>query len=661
MKIPLVGQSYTLRSPAAAIQQSMGLFPQFMDDPNEKGKNIGILEGTPGFHLMGNINTLGTTSGQLIRGFFAGGGRLFCITDYNVGVGGSTLWELGLGSYVGGNPSTGSASLINWWALPGSVADGKPGLMFGNGNQLFIVKNGYTYCDNGSGPQLCRFLISGSVNTASAGGGTSTVTWVSGDKFPTTMNGGAPYGTTFIIIDGVNYLIATYNSATSLTLAEDAGTQTGALYQSPAGDFVTGVGGAYLDTYFIAQRPVGQYTITGSATSSTLTITWAGGDFFDELEVGQTITFNGSPFVVDTIASSTVITVTSSAGSVTANFSAAVGPDLGRQFNISNPEDGLLWDPLDFATKEGYPDHTVSIAANNEQLLLQGAESMEVWQNTGNALFPFQRIPGAMAKLGTTAAYGSTVINEQFFFVGGGPPGPPIAYRLDGYTPTRISTHAEEYAWSSGIDTPSGAICYGEIHDGHKFFVVNFPGQLLTWVYDETASQQAGTPMWHQRANWSGSTFSSYLLKYHAFIPEWGPAGMHIVGDYTGANFHELNLNYFDDNGADKKWVRILPAIYAGGNRQFFGRMTLEMETGSTSSVSVQPVITRDYSDDRGQDWLTPQSPLTGGAGVAGAFSQRVFWPVAGSSRGRNFRIAGVGQYRTCLIDLDCEIEVGTS
>jgi hypothetical protein len=30
---------------------------------------------------------------------------------------------------------------------------------------------------------------------------------------------------------------------------------------------------------------------------------------------------------------------------------------------------------------------------------------------------------------------------------------------------------------------------------------------------------------------------------------------------------------------------------------QYFGRMTLEMETGTTSNASAQPLITRDYSN----------------------------------------------------------------
>jgi hypothetical protein len=134
---------------------------------------------------------------------------------------------------------------------------------------------------------------------------------------------------------------------------------------------------------------------------------------------------------------------------------------------------------------------------------------------------------------------------------------------------------------------------------------------------------------------------------------------MHIGGDYSSGKIWELNLAYSDADGADTAWVRILPHLYAGGKRQFFGRMTLEMATGTTASASVQPAVCRDYSDDRGNTFINPVEPLTGGSGVAGANSQRVFWPANGSSRDRVFRYSSAGQAPVTLIDLELDVEVG--
>jgi hypothetical protein len=719
MKIPLVGQSYGLRSPAAACQQTLNLIPQFIDDPDEQGKNKGILIGAPGYHKIGDVNALGGVTGHVFRGSWSGGGRLFVLTDDANGVpgGNSWLWEVALASYVGGNPSTGSGAVVTKQQLVGAASDGLPGQMFGNGNQLFIVKNGLAWWSQGSGPSIARFRISGTVNTS----GTS-VTWVSGDQFPPLMAGGV------LFINGTAYSIASYISTTGLTLSSSAGTQSGATYAAPYGDPVTAVTGAYLDSYFLAQRPASQLRGTVS-TNATTSVTWVAGDNFTRLVPYQQIAINGVSYEIATVNSSTSITLTgatASSGSVpysatfqtltgnvttlgsTCNwvsgaqfdeispgqqitlvglmytvasvvsstllvltivpptltntpYTAAVGADVGGQFNISAPFDGSTWDPLDFAKKESDSSYLQSIAADHEQLYLFGTGdgNSEVWQNTGDPTFPFQRITGAAARLGSVARYSPVAMSNKMFLLAETSGGGPRAYRLDGFNPVAVSTHAEEYAWSSGIDSPSGAIAYAEVHDGHELWVVNFPGALSTWVYDETESQRAGTPIWHQRARWDGANFQSYVPRFHTFIPEWGPAGMHVVCDFASGKFYELSLNYADDDGSDKKWVRILPHIYSAGNWVFYGRMTLEMETGTTSSAVTQPTITRDYSSDRGHTFVSPLSPLTGGAGVNGAYSQRVFWGGTSASRDRVWRLSGSGQYQTTLIDLDVDTEVG--
>jgi hypothetical protein len=369
------------------------------------------------------------------------------------------------------------------------------------------------------------------------------------------------------------------------------------------------------------------------------------------------VSINGTGHVVVSVNSPTSITLFDSAGTQAA-VSIGWGPDLGRQFNISAPFNGSSWDPLDFASKEGYPDYIRSILADREQLYFFGTESMEVWQNVGDPTFPFQRIPGAAAREGSVAAYAPATTGERVYFLGGAPRGPAVAYRLDGFTPVRVSTHAVEAAWASSGDLPSNAIAYATEEDGHRLWVINFQGSLNTWVYDETASEQAGTPMWHQRAYWNGASFLQYQPRFHVFMPEWGPYGMHVVGDFNTGNIYELNPAYADANGTDTKWQRILPHLYAAGMIQYFGRMTLEMETGTTSSTTTQPQITRDYSEDRGH---TFGNPVQVGAGIQGAYSQRVFWPANGSSRDRAFRFSGTGQYPLTLIDLDLEIEVGTT
>jgi hypothetical protein len=333
--------------------------------------------------------------------------------------------------------------------------------------------------------------------------------------------------------------------------------------------------------------------------------------------------------------------VTGSQSGVTFGY----GEDTGRQFNISAPDNGESWDPLDFATKEGYPDYIQSTFADREQLYLFGVESEEVWQDTGNVLFPFQRIPGAAAREGSFCRYAPASVGGHVYYVGADPHGQPVAYRLDGFTPVRVSTTAMEAAMALEQNI-SAAMGFDYAEDGHQFWVLNFSDTC--WVYDATESAKAGFQMWSQRAKWTGSAFTGYEPAMHVYVPEWqgastGPynAGMHLVASLSSGNIYEMNLAYYDDNGASQQWVRILPAIYSEGKQQFFGKMTLEAETGTTSSATTQPTVLRAYSDNRGHTFGSSVPPIQGGLGVAGAYTQRVTWPSNGSSRDRVFQLSG--------------------
>jgi hypothetical protein len=648
-KLPLVGESYGLRSPAAACQETLNLIPQFIDDPNEKTKNIGILRDIPGYHKILDVG--GTERGVWSCGGPPSGGhatgRLFVAYDS----GGSTyICEVSLGSYVGGNPSTGAGSVLSTNILPGSTPDGAPVQFFGNGNQMMIVANGYAYIWNPpTGPIQILLQISGDVTTTDG----TTMTWVDGDYFTPAMTG-------IPVLVNQSWQIATYVSATTFTVPSSVGipppTEPNYSWSAAAGDPLTAVTGAYLDTFFIAQRPAGPSPAVGTVDTSGNTAIWISGDQFTPIITSITI---GTSIYSCTYVSPTKITLGSSAPRASnVPYTAASGADLGRQFNLSAAGDGTNWDPLDFATKEGYSDYIRSILADHEQLYLFGFEELEVWQNTGAPTFPLQRIPGAASRDGSAARSAVVAMAEKVFYIGGSPRGGPCAYRLDSFVPTRVSTHAVEAAWATNGDQVSGAVAYTENHDGHNFWVINFPGLLYTWVYDETASQQAGTPLWHQRAKWTGTglAFSAYVPKFHTFIQEWGPAGMHVVGDRFGTGIYESNLAYTDLNGSPTAWVRILPYLYAAGKRQYFGRMTLEMDTGETAGTA--PVITRDYSDDRGHNFI---NPVTATAGTAGQYGVRVVWPVNGSSQGRAFRFSGNGLAPTTLIDLDLDVTVGVN
>lgn len=403
--------------------------------------------------------------------------------------------------------------------------------------------------------------------------------------------------------------------------------------------------------------------LSGTVNTNGTTVTWVSGNTFDVGMTGQQITINGINYTVNVVLSSIVLTLTATAGvqsavtySSTPILTARTGAFLdlyfivnrpfSRQFNISAINDGSTWDALDLALKEGYPDHIRSVLADNEQLYVFGEEIFEVFQNTGNADFPFERINGASGRFGSISPWGPIAIDGHVYFIGGNSKGQISAYVLAGFVPKRISTHAIEAQWNAA-SLGENCVSYSYLEEGHSFWVINFGTQ--TWAFDTT------TGAWHERYKWNGSAFTDYPTRYHAFIPEWGTGGKHITAGSGDGKLYESSVNFYDDDGADTKWQRALPHLYNQRSRMYFGRLELEMETGTIPSGS-EPVVSRDYSDDRGHTFA---NAVTAGIGTNAQYTKRVFWPSNGSSYDRVYRLSGTGQHKVALIDAEIAIEAG--
>lgn len=411
------------------------------------------------------------------------------------------------------------------------------------------------------------------------------ITWVSGDKF---LTDGTWVGTT-VIVDGLPYTITDVRNDQNLTVsAPIAVTSPPSYAYTHVGAPLTAVTGGVMNQTFFVQRP-------------------------------------RTPGVI---------------------------PDLGRQVNFSAVLDGTSWNGLDFFQKSGAPDYIRGILVDNNQLYLFGDQTFEVREADPNAGVdgePFVAIPGAMGHIGNRSAWAQNSLGGRVYFLGGDDQGGPVAYVLNGFTPVRISNHAQEAAWkAAGLGT--NAVSYTYIEEGHMFWVINFGAQ--TWGYEPE------TGAWHQRYKWNGATFSPYQTNLHTFVPEWGANGTHLTACTTGtAKVYQSDVNFYDDEGTDIKWQRALPYIYNDGKWQYFGRLTLEMETGTVAGGAA-PVITMDYSDDRG---VTFANPRTAAIGAHGETSTRVYWMRGGKSRGRVPRLSGIGQSKVALIDLEWEIELGVT
>lgn len=317
---------------------------------------------------------------------------------------------------------------------------------------------------------------------------------------------------------------------------------------------------------------------------------------------------------------------------------------LRRQFFVSNEGDPTTWQPLEYGTKEANPDPNVNVFAANELLIVAGSQTTELWEDTGALNFQFQRVQGGGVLETGVVAFGSTMTkvgDGTVCFLGTDARGQNIAWRLNGRSLLPISNFAIESAWYS-YDT-TGANAYVAQHEGHYFYVVNFPIPDKTWVCDLTSLTWAQWCL----GNWQDTASYGDLGRYHIVIPGVG----HLVLDKTGNIYLQL-IGLNSDAGTPIHSLRRSPILQSEARRMNFNRVRLYADVGNNAAV--QYVDAR-MSYDGGNNWGTsialPIQP--------GAYQTLLEWLHMGYGRYNSVEISSQGG--EAWIDGYCDVTVGST
>jgi hypothetical protein len=314
------------------------------------------------------------------------------------------------------------------------------------------------------------------------------------------------------------------------------------------------------------------------------------------------------------------------------------------RFQISGLLDTTI-DGLDFATAEGNPDVLVSLLVDDRQLWLFGTVSTEIFYNSGNADFPFERISGGVLSVGCAAAFSVAKINNRRYWLGQDEAGFGMVYEAGGMTPERISTHAVELA-IQGYSNIADATAYTYQQNGHNFYVLNFPSANTTWCFDAT------TRLWHERAYTNEGDLERHRAEWHIVAH-----GTHIVGDYENGKIYELDQDYYLDAGNVITKKRICPHISAGAARVTYRSLQLDIETGvglDGDQQGTDPQAMMRFSDDGGHSWSNEKWTSFG---AIGARLKRAIWRRMGASRDRVFEITITDPVPVRIIGAEIELE----
>lgn len=315
---------------------------------------------------------------------------------------------------------------------------------------------------------------------------------------------------------------------------------------------------------------------------------------------------------------------------------------LTNEFFISNFQNGLAYTGTDFGVAEGSPDLIISILSDHRDLFLFGERSTELWNNTGNPDFTFEVQEGVFIERGCAAANSVVKMDNQVYWLGDD----RAVYRLDGYLPAKVSTHAID-TQIRRYDIVADAFAFTYTEDGHFFYVLTFPRANETWVYDSAPKGGA----WHQRSTgineerWRANNYARLFNK-------------NIIGDFQTNQLFEMDLETYAEDGDEILRVRSTMPESADERPIFFSKLQVTLDSGQGNLVppSDNPLAQLSWSDDGGRTFTSPRFREMG---KIGEYGRRVIWRKLGRFRNRVYKWACSEKIKVVVISTAGEFEQG--
>ena len=284
------------------------------------------------------------------------------------------------------------------------------------------------------------------------------------------------------------------------------------------------------------------------------------------------------------------------------------------QIAYSGINQGTSYDALDVVSAEGLPGAIIGLVASHRELYVLKKNSIEIFYNSGGADNAFERQGNAFIERGCFDRDSAVKLDNSIQFMGDD----RIVYRLDGYTPVRISTHAIEYQLASA--TFARAFTYTQ--EGHKFYCLTIDGG--TFCYD------LATGTWHERQSYQRQ---SYRVGCAEVI--WGVT---VLADSADGRLYTPNLDSLTEDGEAIRVVVGLPTLEASRARvtMYAFEAYFESGVGLNSGAGSNPQIMMRYSDDGGRTW---SNEIWRSLGKIGEYRNRSVWRSLGQFRQRSIEL----------------------
>lgn len=378
------------------------------------------------------------------------------------------------------------------------------------------------------------------------------------------------------------------------------------------------------DTTLYEVNSAGTHTTLGTVPGSNRCILKAlGGQIVIANGSGQIYIWDGTAF-----SQNTNINLGNPKGVAVLNSQAIYDSGTGQGFDVSDVGLPATISGLNNAASESDPDNLLIPYAWRETLYLMGVNTVEPWWNSGQGNPPFDKIQGAVLKIGLDAIYSMADTPDYLFFFGNDK-------QFHSLTPgssavdSVVSTPAMAEKIGKYLVT-SDCIGWTMQLQGQWFYVAVFPTENKTWVF----------PIGGEWFEWGTGLTGRIRANSYAYA-----FNKHLVAEYNSGNIYELDDDTYTDVGETIIRTRDTAPLHSGligqPNKEFeINAIYLELETGIglLSGQGSDPRIMVSASRDGGKTFGTERFLRVGRLG------ERITVSTGGLGR---FKSSAVLRFRT--------------
>jgi hypothetical protein len=297
----------------------------------------------------------------------------------------------------------------------------------------------------------------------------------------------------------------------------------------------------------------------------------------------------------------------------------------GTNLVVTELADPTSVNPLKYGSSEVNPDPIKALLKVRDEAYALNRYTIEVFDNVGGDLFPFQRNPGAMIERGVIGTHACCIFQEAIAFLGSRENEAPGIFVGGNASSIKISTREiDTLLLSYSEQDLAGVLLEVRNNKSNQFLYAHLLDRTL--VYDAESSKASGEQVWFVLTS-ALEGFSQFRGRNMVWCyDQWN------VGDPQSATLGTFSDQISNHWGQAVRWEFGTVIVYNGGNGAIFHQLELVALTGRVA-LGAQPTIRTSYSLD-GETWSQEKSKAAGGIGER---TKRLIW--LGQGFMRNWRI----------------------